>query len=206
MSTSINKITQRGDVKSPLSSFDLKIELDRYPSSSSDGEPRKDKVKKPERKSPASKIQLDDDHTTQNESQSNDDHVADIYSDYGLYLPAKNGSLDEFSQLLDRISAADQTLTGDILRRASPAGNTSSSQWCRSKQLRCWRRRRTRCLKKTRLSKIQFGTGSRSSTRRPKQIPRMPLSPSPLSSLSTAKLSPLPLMPVLVISPLVCVF
>ncbi|KAL3624768.1 hypothetical protein CASFOL_031436 [Castilleja foliolosa] len=100
--------------------LDLQIELESYPSSSPKDEPRNDNVKKPEKKLPASKIQPDDHH----ESQSNEDPVSDIYTDYGLYLAAKNGSLDDFAHLLARVSASQQTPPGDILRRASPVGNT----------------------------------------------------------------------------------
>ncbi|PIN12416.1 hypothetical protein CDL12_14967 [Handroanthus impetiginosus] len=71
---------------------------------------------------PPSRIQ--DDQGTQNGSQSNNNHVIEIYKKDDLYLEARNGSRDAFRKVLDRVSAAEQTSFSDILRRLSPAGNT----------------------------------------------------------------------------------
>ncbi|KAI3465741.1 hypothetical protein Pfo_022404 [Paulownia fortunei] len=99
--------------------LDLMIELEREPPW--DDEPKKEERQRPKRRSPS---RIQDDNGTENGSQSNDNHVTDIYKDYDLYLAAKNGSLDDFGRFLDRVSAAEHASFGDILRRVSPAGNT----------------------------------------------------------------------------------
>ncbi|KAH6795987.1 hypothetical protein C2S51_036973 [Perilla frutescens var. frutescens] len=55
--------------------------------------------------------------------QWDDDHVTEIYRDQDLYRAAKNGNLEEFTRLLDRISAANHINFHEILSRLSPIGN-----------------------------------------------------------------------------------
>ncbi|EYU26167.1 hypothetical protein MIMGU_mgv1a003623mg [Erythranthe guttata] len=59
-------------------------------------------------------------------SQDNDhsNHVTNVNNDYDLYLSAKNGSLDDFSRTLHRVSTAERVPVGVILHRLSPSGNT----------------------------------------------------------------------------------
>lgn len=88
---------------------------------------RNDQPKKKGQRSTRRRSQngLQDDHqSTENRSQSNNEHVTDIYKDYDLYIAAKSGTLHEFCRILDRISAAENNQFGEIMRRASPAGNT----------------------------------------------------------------------------------
>lgn len=59
----------------------------------------------------------------ESDSQSNE-HVTDIFEDTDLYLLAKNGNVDDFRKVLDRISAAENVSYVESLSRVNPAGNT----------------------------------------------------------------------------------
>ncbi|XP_073061113.1 protein ACCELERATED CELL DEATH 6-like isoform X2 [Primulina eburnea] len=48
----------------------------------------------------------------------------DIFEDYDLYLAAKNGKQNDFSSILDRVSATKHVSSGEILSRVTPIGNT----------------------------------------------------------------------------------
>ncbi|XP_073299149.1 protein ACCELERATED CELL DEATH 6-like isoform X2 [Primulina huaijiensis] len=48
----------------------------------------------------------------------------DIFEDYDLYLTAKNGKQNDFSSILDRVSATNHVSSGEILSRVTPIGNT----------------------------------------------------------------------------------
>lgn len=52
-------------------------------------------------------------------SHDEDDDVAEMYKDYDLFLAAKNGHLDDFDRILDRVSTADSVESVDILSRLS---------------------------------------------------------------------------------------
>ncbi|KAH6755115.1 hypothetical protein C2S53_017899 [Perilla frutescens var. hirtella] len=73
---------------------------------------RRDEPKKKER-SPTTR--------SSSSRQEDNDHETDMYKDYDLYLAAKNGDLNDFKRILDRVSAA---ASADILSRLSPTGNT----------------------------------------------------------------------------------
>ncbi|KAL1564565.1 protein ACCELERATED CELL DEATH 6-like [Salvia divinorum] len=53
-----------------------------------------------------------------------DDHATEIYKDQNLYLAAKNGNLEEFTTILQRISTSNHINFHDILTRSTPIGNT----------------------------------------------------------------------------------
>ncbi|XP_075497935.1 protein ACCELERATED CELL DEATH 6-like isoform X1 [Primulina tabacum] len=48
----------------------------------------------------------------------------DIFEDYDLYLAAKNGKQNDFSSILDRVSATNHVSSSEILSRVTPIGNT----------------------------------------------------------------------------------
>ncbi|KAL0406323.1 UNVERIFIED_CONTAM: hypothetical protein Slati_3946200 [Sesamum latifolium] len=92
--------------------IDLMIELE-------GGRPWRGETKRPTTRSP-SRIQ----YTSHNVRPANGERMADLHKDYELFHSAKNGNFGYFGMVLSAISAAEQASSGDILRRASAAGNT----------------------------------------------------------------------------------